>query len=364
MASKAKLSKREFYMVLELVRTGKYNGISITEDDIEELKENFKGEVPITLGHSLADFMPALGWVKAVQVKDGSLIGEVELNDLLKDAYDQGLYRKWSVGIRKDGEGKKYLHHLAFLGEVPPKIKDLKVFKPIEMSDVVETWTFEAADRPPSLSSLEVVERDWDASEARRRVFEKYGIDGLKEYCLYRDPEADPENKTAYKFLVVDIVDGEPKIIRKALSAALAYLHGARGVKIPEEVRRKVEPKIERLIEKEKEENMADEELERTKEKVVKLEAEIRNLKKEALKAAISGKVPQAKHSLVMELADRLRLDEEIELSDEEGKTKLSAIDILVEIFKSIPVPVKVGEMDMGDIKDEGIDARKVLNRI
>lgn len=352
---------------IELVRAGNHNGVLITPQDLQELKSTFHGEVPVTLGHSLADFMPAVGWVKAVELKDGSLIGEVELNDLLKEAYKQGLYRKWSVGIRRGADGKKYLHHLAFLGEVPPKIKDLKVIKSIDMSDVSETWQFEAADSPPALSSLEVVDRAWDVSEARRRVFEKYGIEGLKEYCLYRDPEADPENKTAYKFLVVDIVDGEPKIIAKALSAALAYLHGARGVNIPEEVRRKVEPKIERLMKKKEEDNMSEQrndELEAAKERLYKLEHSLRQLKREALKEAMAGRIPQAKHALVMELADRLGL-EEIELSDGEKKVKTSAVDLLIEILRSIPLPVKTGELDMGDVqKDEGIDARKIISRV
>lgn len=354
-------------MQIELAKTGKYqDNIEITEKDISELKETFKGDVPITLGHQLADFMPAFGWVKSIDVRDKSLVGEIELTDLLKDAYNRGLYKKWSIGIRKGPDGKKYLHHLAFLGEVPPKIKDLKIFKSVEMSDIAETWTFEAADKPPALSSLEVVDREWDVSGARQRVFEKYGIEGLKAYCLYRDPDTDQQNKTAYKFLVVDIVDGKPAIISKALSSALAYLHGARGVEIPEEVRKKVEPKIERLQKKE-EENMADnEELLKAKEKMTKLETDIRNLKKEALKTAMAGKVPQAKHSIVMELADRLDLEESIELSDGEKKTKVSAFDLLIEIMKSIPLPVKTGEANMGDVyKDEkSVDARKVLNRI
>ena len=34
----------------------------------------------------------------------------------------------WSASFkRRASDGKYYLHHLAFLGEVPPKIKDLKI---------------------------------------------------------------------------------------------------------------------------------------------------------------------------------------------------------------------------------------------
>ncbi|HOP33238.1 MAG TPA: hypothetical protein PKU94_07680 [Candidatus Hydrothermia bacterium] len=351
-------------MHIELVRAGKFGDVEITEKDIEELAENFKGEVPVTIGHSLADYMPAVGWVKSVKKLNGSLVGEVELNDLVKEAYESGLYKKWSVGIRKTPDGEKYLHHLALLGAVPPKIKDLKAFKSVEMSDFNESWTFDLAETPPPLDSLEVVDADWDVTSARKRVFEKYGIEGLKAYCLYRDPEEDTENKTAYKFLVVDIIDGKPVIVAKALSSALAYLHGARGVNIPESVREKVEPKIKKL-QKKQEDKMSDEVLKQKDEIIRKLQQEILSVKKQTLKDAITGKVPHAKHDLVYSLADSLSHEETIELSDEQGKRQISAIDLLIEIFRSIPLPVRPGELDMADFpKDEGIDARKLIKKI
>ena len=351
---------------LELVKTGKFGDTEITEKDLDELIQNFQGEVPIAIGHSLADFMPAVGWVKKVQKQNGSVIGEIELNDLVKEAFDAGLYKKWSVGIRRLPEGKKYLHHVALLGAVPPKIKDLKVFKSIEMSDCSESWTFNFEDPspPPPIETLDVVDRQWDVSSARKRVFEKYGIEGLKAYCLYQDPEENPENKSAYKFLVVDIVNDKPVIVAKALSSALAYLHGARGVNIPEEIRKKVEPKIEKL-QKKQEENMSEEALKQKDEIIRKLQQEVLSVKKQALKEAIAGKVPVAKHELVLSLADVLPYEETIELSDEQGKRKLSAIELLIEVFKAIPLPVKPGEVDMGDnAKDEGIDARKLTSKV
>jgi len=349
---------------IELVRAGKFGDVEITENDLDELVQNFQGEVPVTIGHSLADYMPAVGWVKKVQRSNGSIVGEIELNDLVKEAFNSGLYKKWSVGIRRLPDGRKYLHHLALLGAVPPKIKDLKVFKSIEMSDCNESWTFEFAETPPAIETLDVVDISWDVSSARKRVFEKYGIEGLKEYCLYRDPEENPENKSAYKFLVVDIVDGKPVIVSKALSYALAYLHGARGVKISDEVRKKVEPKIEKL-KKKQEENMSEEVLKQKDETIRRLRQEILSVKKQALKEAITGKVPAAKHDLVLGLADALPHEETIELSDEQGKRQISAIDLLIEIFKAIPLAVKTGEVDMADnVKDECIDARKLTSKV
>jgi len=118
-------------MIIELARVGNHNGIELTKKELEEVVKNFKGEVPVVLGHTYADFMPAFGWVKRVWLEGDSLMGEVELSEDLKEAYELGLYKKWSVGLRPSENGY-YLHHLAFLGAVPPRIKDLKV---VNLSD-------------------------------------------------------------------------------------------------------------------------------------------------------------------------------------------------------------------------------------
>ncbi|MEM1542875.1 MAG: hypothetical protein QXV82_09630 [Ignisphaera sp.] len=388
-------------MEIELVRAGTFGGVTVTPGDLQELVSTFKGEVPITLGHSLADFMPAFGWVRSVKLKGDSLWGEVELNDLLKSAFEQGLYKKWSVGIRRDPEtGKKYLHHVAFLGAVPPKIKDLKLFKGevVNMGDVEERWIFAENEKdeeekpdPPPLSELEIVDVKWDHDGAVERVLKKYGFKGLKAYSLYQDPDADPETKSAYKFLVVDIINGEPKIVAKALSASFAYLHGARGVKIDPEVRKVVEPKLKRLLkkkEKEEEEEMSDvvktqetktaevktqdtqtqevidlAEIEVLKKKVEAYEETLKALKRKALEEAIQGKVPKALHPLVFSLADSLDLEQKIEFSDGNTKKEMSAIDLLIEIFKNIPLPVTLNKVTFAD-EDENVVVNKLFQKI
>lgn len=264
---------------LQLAKPGKFgiDGTVVTEKDLRDAAETFESEVPITLGHNLADFMPAFGWVKAVQYSEPEKIifGDVELSDVLKDAFEQGLYKKWSVGIhRRASDGKRFLHHLAFLGAVPPKIKDLKIMdsKVINMSDVDETRTFELFDKTTT-----------------------------KEVKTMPDETKD-EGKD------VELADLEKR--------------------------------------------------------ASDLETALRNAKKEALKNAIAGKVPAAKTGLVMELADRLPLEDSIELSDDSGvKRKVSAFDLLSEIFASIPLPVKPGEMDMGDVSGRGdsVDALAMI---
>lgn len=255
---------------LQLAKPGKFgiDGTVVTEQALRDAAETFESEVPVTLGHHLADFMPAFGWVKAVEYSEPEkiLYGDVELSDVLKEAFEQGLYKKWSVGIRKRAsDGKRFLHHLAFLGAVPPKIKDLKIMdsKVINMADVDETWAFELADK------------------------------STKEVKTMPDEPKKDEGK--------------------------------------------------------------DIELADVKKKVSDLEIALRNAKKDALKNAIAGKVPAAKAALVMELADRLPLEDSIELSDDSGtKRKVSAFDLLSEIFASIPLPVMPGSVDMGDAPDRG----------
>ena len=366
-------------MKIELAKAGVFGaeGTNITPELLQEVKETFDGEVPVVIGHSLADFMPAFGWVKSLEYDPDTqtLYGDIELNDLLKDAFDKELYKKWSVGIRRRAsDNKSYLHHVAFLGAVPPKIKDLKILdgKMVNMADA-ENWTFELSDKPkpPPLEELDVEDIPWDALEARKRVFDKYGIEGLKKYCLYQDKEQDPNNKGAYKFLVVDIKDGKPVVVAKALSAALAYLHGARGVEIKESIKKVVEPKVKRLLKKkevsmqEKEKNMADEAKREYETKIAELADKLKKQKTKELEKAIEGKLPKEKAYLVKELADSLNIEETIELSDENGKRKVSAFDILLDIFSSIPLPVEPGKKEFAD-KDgkEQIDYNELLKHV
>ncbi len=76
------------------------------------------------MGHLKADHMPAFGWVKGIELSpDGeTLYGDVEFSEPLQEAYEFGLYNKWSIGLRKNDKGGWYLHYLAFLGAVPPRM--------------------------------------------------------------------------------------------------------------------------------------------------------------------------------------------------------------------------------------------------
>lgn len=131
-------------MKLELCKTGKYNDVVINENHLKEMTETFQGRVPVVIGHQRADHMPAFGWITGVELKDNKLLGDVELTELMRDAWDKGYYRNWSISARKDKETGKYrLRHLAMLGDVLPAIKDLQVVSLSDDGDEKDEITFE-----------------------------------------------------------------------------------------------------------------------------------------------------------------------------------------------------------------------------
>lgn len=160
-------------MKLEIARVGIFgqDGTVVTKDQLREVADTFTGRAPIVLGHRLADFMPAFGYVVGVQYNDESetLLGDVELTDVLADAYDTGYYRNWSIGIRRRAEdGKVYIHHLAMLGQQPPAIRDLNVIAASEAvnMDAEEYWTT-SKPQAEAAAAQEATQTDTNLSDAR-----------------------------------------------------------------------------------------------------------------------------------------------------------------------------------------------------
>jgi len=131
-------------MKLELAKAGNHNGITITEADLQDMADTFCGDIPVTIGHELDDSMPAYGWVKKLETSEDKaiLIGEIELNEELEQAIADGKYKNWSIGAGNNDDSRMYLHHVAFLGAVPPMIKNLQI---IEMGDNTDIITFSMA---------------------------------------------------------------------------------------------------------------------------------------------------------------------------------------------------------------------------
>ncbi|WP_041395047.1 hypothetical protein [Parasphaerochaeta coccoides] len=123
---------------MEIAKTGSFgaDGATITLKDLRDVVETFDGKGPVSLGHYMTkqDWWPSWGNVESIDLVenpngiDGVMQADVSLNPELAQAIDEGFYTGWSISMpARATDGKKYLHHLAMLGSVPPKIRDLKI---------------------------------------------------------------------------------------------------------------------------------------------------------------------------------------------------------------------------------------------
>jgi hypothetical protein len=289
--------------------------VEVTQAMLADIKETFDGKCPVTLGHQLADWMPKFGNVSKLEpeTSDSSIVSDLEIHDLLADALDEKFYDDLSVGIEKNLQGKHYLHHCAFLGAVPPKIRDLKVFSDIEVVYLGDS--FPESDISPE-----------DRAKAAGRI------------------------ATAKQGASFGIEEAQRSISQLSAWATEMALTGD----IPDELKDKAKLLADQLIKPKVAPKEEDVEL---KEENDQLKAELadrdtRSLSqaKESLKTLMNGKIPKAKQHLVLALAHQLGVGKPIELSDGDGKTeKISSLDILSRIISSIPAPVSEGRADLGD---------------
>jgi hypothetical protein len=325
---------------LELAHVGMFgqDGTVVTEQDLAEVAETFDGKGPVSLGHKLADWMPKFGDVRKVELsEDGtSLSGELEIKDVLADAVEEKWYEDISVGLpRRASDGKRYLHHIAFLGAVPPKIRDLKVFADLGVvycgdDSAVPMFSDEqpAQAAPPAAPD--------DVAQALQRLADK--------------------GRSAWPFR--DVTDALDSLV----TAATEMLLG--GAKIPDSLRDQVQNFADQLGKQagkagEEEDVDSKQELETAKADLEKKDKELADLKatnltsaKEGIKTAMKGRVPVSKQGLVLELADRLAESGAIELADETDPTKkekVSSLETLRRVLESIPLPVNPGRADLGD---------------
>jgi len=321
----------------ELAHTGMFgpDGTVITKADLADCEQTFDGKCPVTLGHKLADWMPKFGNVKSVELlEDGdSLSGEVEMHDELADAVDEKFYDDISVGIQtRKKDGKKYLHHLAFLGAIPPKIRDLKIFSDASTLCLGDEDVVSYSSTPDQIT------------EAIRRIADK----GRAGWAL--------------------------EDVLKALGDLTSWCMEmvASGAKIPDTLTQQLQQFSDTVTakggkEKSVEEAKLMEENAQLKKDLA--DAKLANLAsvKAGLVTAMEGKIPKGKQDLVLSLADALSDGEEIELSDAEGKKeKTNPLDILKKVIEAIPASVKEGRIDLGDHEGDApaaIDLSKIAGK-
>ena len=113
----------------EVFKAGNYPQGKFTKEEVQELANNYDPsfcEAPITLDHEQKG--PAYGWVDKLKEEDGLLKASFKnLSPELKDFVSKGKYKKISVEIYRELEGKKpYLKAVSFLGASIPQVKGMQ----------------------------------------------------------------------------------------------------------------------------------------------------------------------------------------------------------------------------------------------
>lgn len=307
-------------MRIQLARAGTAdNGQTLTKKDIKDLVSTFQ-ETPATIGHKLADHMPAMGWVKSLHPSSdySTLDGDVDLIAPMKDAFDQGLYKKWSIGARRKPDGQLYLHHLAFLGAAPPAFKDLQVINMAE-EDRKDIIAFEFTDEGASNMTMEELKKALDEANAKLKTAETGLAAKTKEFSdLKATLEAKIEELTK---------SGGKKDDKPEFSDHPAW--------------KQMQAKVQAA------------EAAATKQRV------------EALKTAVSGRMPAAQVALLAEFAEKIDRVEAMEFSDTK---KRGAVEVLQEIFSALPQIVEPGRYNFSDPKgasnDRDFDATKLMGHV
>lgn len=150
----------------EVFRAGSYPQGVFTKEQISDLAKNYDPEFcesPITLDHEQKG--PAYGWVSGLKCENGKLKASFrDVSDELKDYVKAGKYKKVSVEIYRNLEGKSpYLKAITFLGASIPQVKgmeavefkegesDVFIFEQELDSDVIDDpQTYPADDIKPN----------------------------------------------------------------------------------------------------------------------------------------------------------------------------------------------------------------------
>lgn len=158
----------------EVFKAGNYPQGKFTKEEVQELANNYDPnfcEAPITLDHEQKG--PAYGWVDKLKEENGLLKASFKnLSPELKDFVSKGKYKKISVEIYRELEGKKpYLKAVSFLGASIPQVKGMKSveFKEGE-SDVFEFEIQADDDNVEIYSETEVEELKNTISDLQTKI--------------------------------------------------------------------------------------------------------------------------------------------------------------------------------------------------
>lgn len=269
----------------------KENPEIVTEKDLQEIEETFSKikNAPIKLGSHWTENRPRLGNVTAVKydAKKKILYGTIEEQDVLSDAVEQGYYPDVSIGAKTSAsDGKMYLHHLAYLGDEPPAIKDLEQSLAEDLKNAEAKETAAADDTK-----------------------------GVKTFPSIRSSE-------------LNLSDNTEEFLKKPQELSMT-----------EEEIKAMQAENEALKTQiaEKEKMLSDS------------RAAQHQTDKEALKKACEGKLTLPELEQIMQLSDEFADGRTITLSDGNKKTEERPVQILARIFQNVPKKVEPGILNLSD---------------
>lgn len=276
----------------------------VTEKDLQEIAETFAEikTAPVKLGGHWTENRPRLGNVVSVEYdkKSKKLFATIEENDVLAKAVDEeGFYPDVSIGAKaRASDGKMYLHHLAYLGDEPPAIKDLEQSIATEIQNgEADATTIAAADDDnatlktyPSSNATQLFLSDTDPNQSTN----------------VEDKEKSQTEET--------MTETEDEF--KAMQEENAKLKA------------ELEAKEKMLSDSKAAQHAAD---------------------KEILKKACEGKVTETELEQILALSDSFAEGRTITLSDGDKKTEERPTQILARIFQNVSKKVEPGILNLSD---------------
>lgn len=300
----------------EIAKVGIFGSIDnptiVTEKDLKEIAETFPEikKAPVQFGHWGDAANPRLANVVAVKFDPikKSLSADIDEDDTLSDAVDQGYYPDVSIGAKqRASDGKMYLHHLAYLGQEAPAVKDL----------------IDSIKEPLGISASDVVDVRLLPTPTSRALI-------LSEPFSEKDIKGDEEQPPA--------------------ASPTSGSNPPAGGKTSSPIH-KEEPKVpdQEAAELRAENKQLKDENDRMAVLLSDSEKKQKDAEKNKLRASMDGRVPKAMQDRVIALADSFDDTKTIELSDGDTQRTLRPTEVLAEVFSALPQMVEPGMLNLSD---------------
>jgi hypothetical protein len=300
----------------EIAKVGIFGSIDnptiVTEKDLKEIAETFLEikKAPVQFGHWGDAANPRLANVVAVKYDPvaKSLTADIDEDDTLSAAVDQGYYPDVSIGAKqRASDGKMYLHHLAYLGQEAPAVKDL----------------IDSIKEPLGIAASDVADVKCLPTPTSRAL-------------VLSEPFNDKSIKGN---------EGTPPAASSGMSS-LPPAGGKTSSPNPKE-----EPKVteQEAADLEAENKKLKSDIEKKDVLLSDSEKRQKDTEREKLRTSMDGRVPKALQDRVIALADSFDNAKTIELSDGDAKRTVRPAEALAEIFAALPKLVEPGELNLSD---------------